>query len=307
MFLHSLKIKMRWHPFESPWSRLGRRSPRLPKPSWKTEWSLGSEQEIVIPLFGGGFSRFFGTFRPMYLCSFLHKTNRFEENPGWTGSSEQWTKRSKQVCTIWPTLSGDDGSAGTGPSQEAESDIDIVFGTGELKGPLHVDTYRVGVCWLGFYGVNWAMTKLPPKKTSEIFKGFQEISGRSLGQFGMLQVAWWPFSIQVPWPWSISPSRWSERWQVRIFWMLTFDVFVVVTQSKKLFVPTFWAVQAMSSRPFPLKGSWAWPFPRCRLEASNPSLSILAGCVSFQVIHSHYNFWDEPLRWSLFPGKHMGE
>ena len=28
--------------------------------------------------------------------------------------------------------------------QESDSDIDIVFGTGELKGPLHVDTYRVG-------------------------------------------------------------------------------------------------------------------------------------------------------------------
>lgn len=27
---------------------------------------------------------------------------------------------------------------------ESDSDIDIVFGTGELKGPLHVDTYRVG-------------------------------------------------------------------------------------------------------------------------------------------------------------------
>eukprot|EP00931_Biecheleriopsis_adriatica_P045223 TRINITY_DN25922_c0_g1_i2.p1 TRINITY_DN25922_c0_g1~~TRINITY_DN25922_c0_g1_i2.p1 ORF type:complete len:486 (+),score=100.93 TRINITY_DN25922_c0_g1_i2:212-1459(+) len=27
---------------------------------------------------------------------------------------------------------------------ETDSDIDIVFGTGELKGPLHVDTYRVG-------------------------------------------------------------------------------------------------------------------------------------------------------------------
>ena len=28
--------------------------------------------------------------------------------------------------------------------EESDSDIDIVFGTGELKGPLHVDTYRVG-------------------------------------------------------------------------------------------------------------------------------------------------------------------
>ena len=28
--------------------------------------------------------------------------------------------------------------------QESDSDIDIVFGTGELKGPLHIDTYRVG-------------------------------------------------------------------------------------------------------------------------------------------------------------------
>eukprot|EP00440_Ansanella_granifera_P044668 gb/GFBE01048412.1/.p1 GENE.gb/GFBE01048412.1/~~gb/GFBE01048412.1/.p1 ORF type:complete len:515 (+),score=105.41 gb/GFBE01048412.1/:1-1545(+) len=27
---------------------------------------------------------------------------------------------------------------------ESDSDIDIIFGTGELKGPLHVDTYRVG-------------------------------------------------------------------------------------------------------------------------------------------------------------------
>lgn len=27
---------------------------------------------------------------------------------------------------------------------ESDSDIDIVFGTGELKGPLHIDTYRVG-------------------------------------------------------------------------------------------------------------------------------------------------------------------
>ena len=34
--------------------------------------------------------------------------------------------------------------AGILPEKESDSDIDIIFGTGELRGPLHVDTYRVG-------------------------------------------------------------------------------------------------------------------------------------------------------------------
>lgn len=64
-----------------------------------------------------------------------------------TGSTNLWV--ASVLCTAFPCDSGkqfyDPEKSLTQEAYEKEDgDIDIQFGTGELKGPLHVDTFRVG-------------------------------------------------------------------------------------------------------------------------------------------------------------------
>jgi len=74
---------------------------------------------------------------------------------------------SKEFYDPAKSLTQEPYSALEGATSDESKDIDIIFGTGELKGPLHVDTYRVGP--MVVHRQPFAMIR---EMTGEVFSSF---------------------------------------------------------------------------------------------------------------------------------------